>query len=91
VILSRERIDHDGPQLARQSPNFLIKAILLPPVAMLLCGKVFQAIMALILQLTVLGWIPASLWALFVVNSHLADVSNKQLISAIERSSRQGK
>ena len=66
-------------------------AILLPPVAMLLCGKVFQAILALILQLTILGWIPASLWALFVVNSHLADVRNKQLISAIERSARHGK
>jgi uncharacterized membrane protein YqaE (UPF0057 family) len=66
-------------------------AVLLPPVAMLLCRKVFQAILALILQLTILGWIPASLWALFVVNSHLADVRNAKLISAIERSSRYGK
>jgi uncharacterized membrane protein YqaE (UPF0057 family) len=66
-------------------------AILLPPVALLFCGKVFQALLALILQLTLIGWIPASIWALFVVNSHLADVRNKQLISAIERTSHRGK
>jgi uncharacterized membrane protein YqaE (UPF0057 family) len=66
-------------------------AILLPPLALLLCGKVFQALLALILQLTILGWIPASLWALFVVNSHLADVRNKKLIAAIEKASGRGK
>jgi hypothetical protein len=58
---------------------------------MLFCGKVFQAIFALILQVTLIGWLPASIWALFVVNSHLADVRNKELIKAIERSGRLGK
>jgi uncharacterized membrane protein YqaE (UPF0057 family) len=62
-------------------------AILLPPLALLFCGKIFQAILALILQVTVIGWIPASIWALFVVHSHLADVRNRELISAIERAS----
>jgi uncharacterized membrane protein YqaE (UPF0057 family) len=66
-------------------------AILFPPLAMLFCGKIFQAILALILQITVIGWIPASVWALFVVNSHLADVRNRQLIIAIERASYRGK
>jgi uncharacterized membrane protein YqaE (UPF0057 family) len=68
-----------------------VLAIILPPLAMLFCGKVFQAILALILQVTVIGWLPASIWALFVVNSHLADVRNKELIKAIERSGRLGK
>ena len=60
-------------------------AIVFPPLAMLFCGKIFQAILALILQITLIGWLPASIWALFVVNSHLADVRNKKLIEAIER------
>ena len=52
---------------------------------------VLLAILAPILQLTLIGWIPASLWALFVVNSHLADVRTRKLIEAIERTGRLGK
>jgi uncharacterized membrane protein YqaE (UPF0057 family) len=66
-------------------------AIFLPPLAVLLCGKVFQALLALFLQITVIGWLPASLWALLVVHSHLADVRIEKLIASIERTSRHGK
>jgi uncharacterized membrane protein YqaE (UPF0057 family) len=45
-------------------------AVLLPPLAMLLCGKPIMALISLVLQITVLGWLPATIWALFVVNSH---------------------
>ncbi len=47
-------------------------AILLPPLAVLLCGKPFLAILNLLL--TLCFWIPGVVHALFVVNSHLADL-----------------
>lgn len=48
-------------------------AIILPPVAFFLTGRPFQGILALILQVTVLGWIPAAVWAILVVNEHKAN------------------
>jgi uncharacterized membrane protein YqaE (UPF0057 family) len=60
-------------------------AILLPPLAILLCGKPFQAILALILQVTILGWIPAAVWAILVVNSHQADKRTNRLVKEMRR------
>ena len=56
-------------------------AIILPPLAVFLCGKPIQGILNIVL--TLLGWIPGVIHALFVVSSHLADKRNKELISAI--------
>lgn len=59
-------------------------AIILPPVAVLLCGKPFQALLNIVL--TLLFWIPGMLHALFVVNSHLADKRNEKLVRAMKDS-----
>ena len=58
-------------------------AILIPPLAVLLCGKPLQAL--LILFLTLLLWIPGMLHALFVVNAHYADQRNERAIKAMEK------
>ena len=58
-------------------------AILLPPVAVLLCGKPFLAILNLLL--TLCFWVPGVVHALFVVNSHLADLRVKELAQALAR------
>ena len=57
-------------------------AIILPPLAVFLCGKPVQCILNIIL--TCLGWIPGIIHALFVVNAHLADKRNKELVEAIK-------
>lgn len=44
-------------------------AILLPPLGMLLAGRTFQALLCLILMITLIGWPLAAIWALLVVNS----------------------
>jgi uncharacterized membrane protein YqaE (UPF0057 family) len=44
-------------------------AILFPPLGMLLAGRGFQALICLILMLTIIGWPLAAIWALLVVNS----------------------
>ncbi len=43
-------------------------AVLLPWLALLIHRHVFQAAFCLGLQLTLLGWIPAAVWAVLVIN-----------------------
>jgi uncharacterized membrane protein YqaE (UPF0057 family) len=47
----------------------IVVAVLLPWFALLLHGHVFQAAFCLGLQLTLLGWIPAAIWAVLVINN----------------------
>ncbi|EHS56868.1 YqaE/Pmp3 family membrane protein [Paenibacillus kribbensis] len=58
-------------------------AILIPPLAVLLCGKPGQAILNFILCL--FFFVPGVIHALVVVNSHKADLRNEELIRAIQR------
>jgi uncharacterized membrane protein YqaE (UPF0057 family) len=53
-------------------------AILLPPVALPPVGKPFQSLLSLIMMLTILGWIPAAIWAILVVDDHKADERAKR-------------
>lgn len=46
-------------------------ALILPPVAVLICGKPGQALLNLLL--TLLGWIPGAIHAVLVVNERKAD------------------
>ena len=55
-------------------------AIVLPPMAMFTVGKPFQAILCLLLMVTVIGWPLASIWAVFVVNSAFADTRVRKLL-----------
>ena len=57
-------------------------AILLPPVAVFLCGKPIQGIISIFL--TLLFWIPGVIHALFVVHSHLADKRTEKIVEAIK-------
>ena len=59
----------------------LLAGDILPPVAVLLCGKPFLAILNFILTSLPLGTGRYS--CVFVVNSHLADVRVKELARAI--------
>lgn len=58
-------------------------AILLPPIAVLLCGKPMQALLNLLLTLFL--WIPGMIHAILVVNSTQADRRNQQVIEAIHQ------
>jgi hypothetical protein len=58
-------------------------ALLLPPVGMLFCGKIFQAILCVILMCTLIGWPVASIWAIFVVHSHIEDKRMDRLVRAV--------
>ena len=47
----------------------LLIAILLPWLSFFLRGKILTGILCIILQLTVIGWLPAALWAAFSYNN----------------------
>ncbi len=59
-------------------------AIILPPVAVLLCGKPLQFFLSILL--TLCFWIPGVIHAILVVNSHLADQRTTRLEKAIRES-----
>jgi uncharacterized membrane protein YqaE (UPF0057 family) len=59
-------------------------AIILPPLAVFLCAKPIQALLNLLL--TLLGWVPGVIHALFVVHNHLADQRADRIVDAMKRS-----
>jgi len=56
-------------------------AIVLPPLAVLLCGKPIQFVLNIFL--TLLFWIPGMIHAILVVHSHLADKRTEKVVQAI--------
>jgi len=62
-------------------------AILLPPLAVLLCGKPFQALLNCLL--TLMLWVPGIIHAILVVNGHHADKRNDKLINEMRRQGQQ--
>ena len=63
-----------------------VLALFLPWLTFFTMGMVGSGIICLILQLTVRGWLPATIWAFFAINNYKADQRNEQLIRAIEKS-----
>lgn len=61
-------------------------AIIFPWLAMILKGKVIQGIICLFLQITILGWLPATIWAILVVNNQKNEERTNRLIKAIKNS-----
>lgn len=64
-------------------------ALIFPPLAVLLCGKPWQALLALFL--TVCGVIPGVIYAWLIVAEFNADRRNRELIGAIKGSRRRGR
>jgi uncharacterized membrane protein YqaE (UPF0057 family) len=59
-------------------------AIFFPFLSFFLRGKLFTAIICLILQITLIGWIPAAVWAVISLQNARADKRNEKLIKAIK-------
>ena len=76
VVNSEHSITGNPKSVALQfTPDTFVRyflSFLLPPVAVLLCGKPFMALLNLVL--TLLGWIPGIIHALLVVNDHKSDL-----------------
>lgn len=58
-------------------------ALIFPWVVFFTVGKPGQGILCLILQITVIGWLPATIWALVTTGSYYADQRTDRLIAAL--------
>ena len=63
-------------------------AILLPWLSFMLRGRILTGILCLLLQITVIGWIPAALWAVISLSEARENRRNKRIVRAIERQHR---
>ncbi|OOG65261.1 YqaE/Pmp3 family membrane protein [Flavobacterium sp. A45] len=59
-------------------------AIFFPFVSFFLRGRILTSILCLILQITLIGWIPAAVWAVISLQNSRADKRNKMLIKALK-------
>ncbi|MGH9542250.1 MAG: YqaE/Pmp3 family membrane protein [Terriglobales bacterium] len=51
----------------------LLIAFLLPWLTFFTIGRPFAGIFCLILQITILGWIPATIWAVYALGQYKTD------------------
>ena len=58
-------------------------AVLLPFLALLVRGKIFQSMLCLILQITLIGWLPATIWAVLVINNDNAERRHNETLQAL--------
>lgn len=62
-------------------------AIILPPLGMLLVGRPLLALACLVLQITILGWPLAAIWAVLVVNNAEHDKRLRRALQERDRKS----
>ena len=58
----------------------LILALFLPWLTFFTIGRPFAGIFCLLLQLTLIGWIPASIWAVYALSQYKTDEKIKQAL-----------
>lgn len=63
----------------------MLLAILFPSISFFLRGKIITGIICLILQFTLIGWIPAAIWAAMSLNNDRAEKRNQELIRHIKQ------
>jgi uncharacterized membrane protein YqaE (UPF0057 family) len=61
----------------------ILIAIIFPFLSFLLRGKILRGIICFVLQLTVLGWLPAAMWAIYSLNNDRSEKRKKEIIKAI--------
>jgi type IV secretory pathway TrbD component len=83
------------PTLAQLPPPFhrthcyiMLFAILLPGISMIFRGHILKGLLCGILHVTVIGWIPAAIWA---VASYREDLAEKRHQETLEVLARQGR
>lgn len=62
----------------------LILAILLPWVQFFTIGKPIAGVICLFLQLTIIGWIPASIWSVYALSQYKTDKKIEAALAARE-------
>lgn len=58
-------------------------AVIFPFLALLMRGKWVQAVLSLILQITLIGWVPAMIWAILVINNDNAERRHREMLATL--------
>ena len=48
-------------------------------------GKIWQGILCLCLQITLVGWLPATIWAFMAISGYNADKRTNRIVKAIQK------
>jgi uncharacterized membrane protein YqaE (UPF0057 family) len=72
-----------APRRRYQGSPMIAVAVLLPWLALLLHKRIYQAAFCLGLQLTLVGWIPAAIWAVLVVNADRRDRQYREMLRVL--------
>ncbi len=59
----------------------LVIAFLLPWLTFFTIGRPFAGVLCLVLQLTLLGWIPATIWAVYAVSQYDTDQKIRRIVT----------
>jgi len=63
----------------------MLFAILLPGISMIFRGHVLKGILCGVLHLTLIGWIPAAIWAVASYQRDLADERHRETMDMLAR------
>ena len=61
-------------------------AIIFPWLALMLEGKIGLGLLCLLLQITLIGWLPATIWAIVVINNIRADERHQEMMRNMPKS-----
>ncbi len=60
-------------------------AFFLPWLSLFLQGKILSGVICLLLQITLIGWLPAFIWAATSLNRMYADRRTRRIIKAMKK------
>lgn len=66
----------------------ILIAIIIPWLSFFLRGKLLSGLICLILQVTLIGWIPAVAWAVISLNNDRADTRVNKIVRAMKQGRR---
>ena len=61
----------------------LLLAIFLPFIAFFTIGRPFAGVICLILQVTLIGWLPAAIWAVYALGQYKTDQKIKKALAEV--------
>lgn len=64
----------------------ILIAVLIPFLSFFLRGKILRGILCLILQVTLIGWLPAAIWAVVSLSHSRAEKRTDRIVKAIKQS-----
>ena len=82
VALLTNRVKHLEDTFMR-----LLLAILLPWIQFFTIGRPFAGVVCLILQVTLIGWIPAVIWSVYALSQYKTDQKITAALQQIDKDS----